>query len=83
MTTIPVIQPSFAAGELSPFLYGRVDLAKFHVGARTMLNFFVHPHGGASNRPGTRFIGEVFLGSAGWTRVAGRVATFEAAVGAV
>ena len=55
----PVIQPSFAAGELSPFLYGRVDLAKFHVGARTMLNFFVHPHGGASNRPGTRYVGPV------------------------
>ena len=57
--TTAIIQPSFAAGELSPFLYGRVDLAKFHVGARTMLNMFVHPHGGASNRPGTRFIGEV------------------------
>ncbi|MBS0524327.1 MAG: hypothetical protein JSS04_11910 [Proteobacteria bacterium] len=64
MSAIPVIQPSFAAGELSPFLYGRVDLAKFHVGARTMLNFFVHPHGGASNRPGTRFIGEVDESSA-------------------
>src|SRR6185503_11286850 len=59
MTAIPVIQPSFAAGELSPFLYGRVDLAKFHVGARTLQNFFVHAHGGVSNRPGTRFIGEV------------------------
>ena len=59
MSTIPVIQPSFAAGELSPFLYGRVDLAKFKVGARTMQNFFVHPHGGASNRPGTRFIDNV------------------------
>ena len=59
MTTLPLIQPSFAAGELSPFLHGRVDLAKFHVGARTLQNFFVHPHGGASNRPGTRFIGEV------------------------
>jgi hypothetical protein len=59
MTTIPVIQPSFAAGELSPYLYGRVDLAKYRVGARTLLNFFVHPHGGASNRPGTRWIGEV------------------------
>jgi hypothetical protein len=57
--TTALILPSFAAGELSPFLYGRVDLAKFHIGARTMLNFFVHPHGGASNRPGTRFIGEV------------------------
>ncbi|HZP98278.1 MAG TPA: hypothetical protein VFB13_01990 [Reyranella sp.] len=59
MPTIPTIQPSFAAGELSPFLYGRVDLAKFHIGARTMSNFFVHPHGGASNRPGTRFVGAV------------------------
>jgi hypothetical protein len=59
MATLSTIQPSFAAGELSPFLYGRVDLAKFHVGARTMQNFFVHPHGGASNRPGTRFVGEV------------------------
>jgi len=57
--TTNLIQPSFAAGELSPFLYGRVDLAKFHIGARTMLNVLVHPHGGASNRPGTRFIGEV------------------------
>jgi hypothetical protein len=57
MTAIPVIQPSFAAGELSPFLYGRVDLGKFRVGARTLRNFFVHAQGGASNRPGTRFIG--------------------------
>jgi hypothetical protein len=54
-----MIQPSFAAGELSPFLYGRVDLAKFHVGCRTLVNFFVHPHGGASNRPGTKFVGAV------------------------
>jgi hypothetical protein len=59
MSTISAIQPSFAAGELSPFLYGRVDLAKFHVGCRTLQNFFVHPHGGASNRPGMRFVGEV------------------------
>lgn len=59
MPTLPLIQPSFAAGELSPFLHGRVDLAKFHVGCRTLLNFFVHPHGGASNRPGTRFVGAV------------------------
>ena len=28
-----VIQPSFAAGEISPTMYGRVDLAKFKVGA--------------------------------------------------
>ena len=59
MATLPTIKPSFAAGELSPFLHGRVDLAKFHTGARRLKNFFVHPHGGASNRPGTRFVGAV------------------------
>jgi len=51
-----VIQPSFAAGELAPAMWARVDLAKYAVGARTMRNFFVHAHGGASNRPGTEYI---------------------------
>ena len=51
------IQPSFAAGELSPSLWGRTDLAKYHVGAAKMSNFFVHPEGGASNRQGTGFVG--------------------------
>ena len=50
------IQTSFAAGELSPGLHARVDLAKYAVGAKQLKNFFVHPHGGASNRPGTRFV---------------------------
>lgn len=50
------IQSSFAAGELSPALHARVDLAKYTVGAKQLKNFFVHPHGGASNRPGTKFV---------------------------
>lgn len=49
-------QASFAAGELSPDLYARVDFAKYHVGARTLRNMFVHKQGGASNRPGTEFV---------------------------
>jgi hypothetical protein len=53
------IQPSFAAGEVSPLLYGRVDLAKYRVGLKTMLNFYVHPQGGASNRAGTQWVGEI------------------------
>lgn len=53
------IQPSFAAGELAPSLHARVDLAKYHVGLATALNVFIHAHGGASNRPGTKFIAEV------------------------
>lgn len=59
MPVLNTIQPSFAAGELSPYLYGRVDFSKFHVGCRRMLNWFVHSSGGASNRPGTKYIGAV------------------------
>jgi hypothetical protein len=54
----PLILPSFAAGELSPALHGRVDLAKYQVGLATCLNWFIHPFGGASTRAGTEFIGE-------------------------
>jgi hypothetical protein len=53
------IQFSFAGGELSPSLYGRVDLEKYAAGARTLTNMIVHAHGGASNRPGTEYIGPI------------------------
>jgi hypothetical protein len=54
----PIILPSFAAGELAPSMYGRVDLAKYHVGAALLRNFFVDYRGGASSRTGTKFVGE-------------------------
>lgn len=47
-------QTSFAGGEASPFLYPRIDLAKYQTFLKTCLNFFVHPHGGVSNRCGFR-----------------------------
>lgn len=53
----PVIQPSFAAGELGPSLYGRVDLAKYHIGLAKARNVFVDYRGGVSNRSGTEFVG--------------------------
>ena len=56
----PLVLPSFAAGELSPALHGRVDLAKYQVGLATCLNWFIHPFGGASTRAGTSFVGEVY-----------------------
>ncbi|HQS17264.1 ubiquitin-activating E1 FCCH domain-containing protein [Reyranella sp.] len=56
--TRPILLPSFAAGELSPALQGRVDLAKYQVGLATCLNWFVHPFGGVSTRAGTAFVGE-------------------------
>lgn len=55
----PLIQPSFAAGELAPALWARVDLAKFHVGLKTARNFLISATGGAYNRAGTQFVGEV------------------------
>lgn len=58
--TQAVIQPSFASGEISPSLWGRVDLAKYRVGAAKMLNFFVDYKGGASTRPGTVFVGMAY-----------------------
>lgn len=53
----PTIQPSFAAGELSPALWSRVDLEKYHVGAALMRNMFVDFRGGVSNRAGTAMTG--------------------------
>src|SRR6266478_77055 len=54
-----IIQTSFAGGELSPTLYARVDLAKYHIGAARLRNFFVDYRGGASNRPGFELVCQV------------------------
>lgn len=51
------IQNGFAAGEISPSLFGRTDLAKYHQGASTVRNFFVNYRGGASSRAGYRYVG--------------------------
>lgn len=59
MADLRTYQPSFTAGELSPALGARVDLAKFASGLRRAVNLFIHPHGGASNRAGLEFIREV------------------------
>lgn len=59
MADLRAYQPSFTAGELSPALGARVDLAKYGSGLRKALNVFIHPHGGASNRAGLEFIREV------------------------
>ena len=53
------IQTNFTAGELSPRLDGRTDVAKYDNGCKTLENMVVHPQGGATRRPGTKFIGEV------------------------
>ena len=51
-----LMQKNFNAGELSPELDARIDLAKYSSGAKTMLNTIVHPHGGATGRSGTVYV---------------------------
>ena len=51
-----VIQASLNSGEWSPKLFARVDIAKYKSGAALLLNWFVDYRGGASTRPGTKYI---------------------------
>lgn len=51
-----VAQASFNSGEWSPNLYARVDLQKYKSGAALLENFFVDYRGGASSRPGSKYI---------------------------
>lgn len=54
-----VIQPSFALGELSADLSGRVDLEWYGKGLDLCDNFHVLASGGVTFRPGTEFVCEV------------------------
>ena len=55
--SFPFLQNGFLAGELSPAVYGRTDMVKYHLGATTMRNFFVGYRGGAYSRPGLAYVG--------------------------
>lgn len=55
---LTLIKPSFAAGELSPSIWGRVDFAKFNIGAAVFRNCFVSYRGPASSRAGLQFCGK-------------------------
>lgn len=50
---------SFAGGEITPEMYGRIDLSKWQTGLAKCLNFTILPHGPAARRPGFKFIAEV------------------------
>jgi len=58
MPNTRVYTRSFAGGEISPEMFGRIDDAKYQSGAATLRNFIVKPQGPALNRPGTRFVRE-------------------------
>ncbi len=53
------VQNNFTAGELSPLLLGRFDIAKYANAAKTLENILIHQAGGGQRRPGTKFVAEV------------------------
>lgn len=53
------LQQSFAGGELSPSMYGRLDDQKYQQGLATCRNFVCLPQGPVQNRAGFAFVGEV------------------------
>lgn len=57
MPQFTTIQNSLAAGELSPSLFGRTDLEKFHNGTSTCRNFYVNYRGGVMSRAGLAYVG--------------------------
>lgn len=62
-------QSSFAAGELTPTLWGRTDLDKYAVGLKRCLNFMVSRQGAAVSRPGTKLVAPVKDSSTGPVRL--------------
>jgi len=55
---VSAMQASFAGGEISPNLYGRVDLERYASSLRRCRNFMVRQFGGVDNRSGFRFLGK-------------------------
>lgn len=50
---------SFAGGEITPEMFGRLDLTKYQTGLALCRNFLVLPHGPITRRPGTDYVNEV------------------------
>jgi hypothetical protein len=58
MAKVVPIQTNFTAGELSPRVHSRVDIAKYNNGLKTCENVQLLVHGGARSRPGLRYVQE-------------------------
>lgn len=57
--SIKLLQRSFAGGEITSELAGRIDLSKYQTGLSLCRNFVVLPHGPVARRPGFEFVNEV------------------------
>lgn len=58
MTRVLLEQSSSAGGEISPYLAGRRDLARWQSSWAKVENFVPMPEGVLTRRPGTRFLGQ-------------------------
>ncbi len=56
MARLTINQTNFTAGEISPRMYGRVDIARYQNGAEIIENCWPVVHGGAVRRDGTLFV---------------------------
>ena len=56
MPRVTYNQTNFTAGELSPRLYGRVDIARYQNGAETIKNMVPLIHGGVKSRDGLQYV---------------------------
>lgn len=53
----PVLIPALLSGELSPSLFGRVDIDRERIACSTLRNAWGSYKGGVSSRAGTKFVG--------------------------
>lgn len=56
---VNIIQTNFTAGEFSPRLLGRVDIAKYYNSTQLMQNMLPYVHGAVTRRTGTYHVSEV------------------------
>lgn len=56
MSSSKTLTRSFAGGEITPEMYGRLDNVKFQTGLALCLNAYVLPHGPVAKRPGTGYV---------------------------
>lgn len=59
MAQARTLQRSFAGGEITPEMFGRIDDVKFQTGLALCRNFVTKPHGPAENRAGTMLVRRV------------------------
>jgi len=54
--SVNIVQPTFAGGEISPSMFGRIDLQQYYNSVSLMSNFYAKKTGGAYKRQGFKFI---------------------------